>query len=89
MTYTDIFFTSAILTLWIVALYTTFRNFMVHNFLMDVLEVVKEKSEEDIRSGKDYEWRYEELKKVSYDDVLYSFKRLKVKNYWKDDKFIK
>ena len=39
-------------------------------------------AERDIMSGRDYQWRWRALESVSYWKVLFSFKKLKVENYW-------
>jgi hypothetical protein len=65
------------------------RNDLVYKFRLSLLDKVGILGNEDIKNGKDYKWRMNELDKVSYDKMLYSTKELKPKNFYKDLSFLK
>lgn len=72
------------------SIFMMIRTFRVHAFLTSVLEIVSIKGQEDIDAGRNWEWRYEELDKVSFDSMMVRFwKPLKVKSFWKDDSFLR
>ena len=66
------------------------RNEQVYRFLKFTAEVVYVRSQEDIKKGLPYQWRWDQLKKVDYKTMLYKFyKPLKPENFWEDTSFLK
>jgi len=81
-----------LIMLTIVLPYLIIRNNRVHRFRTELLNKVSEKSKQDVDvdedEDKDWEWRYDAFEEVTYEEMLYSLKKLKVENYYKDTKFI-
>lgn len=69
---------SIVLTLLIVlavfALYLFIRNHEVYKYRMQLLKKISAKSHEDIKNHNyDFQWRFDELKKISYERMLFAF----------------
>lgn len=72
------------------SLYMFVRNIEVYDFLTTLINQVKAKSLEDVHNRKDYNWRFEKFREVSYQKVLFQFwKPLQPKYYWDDLTFLK
>lgn len=50
------------------------RNERVYRERLRVLDIVSERSQEDIRSGRQWGWRYEGFRGIRYGDMLFSFR---------------
>jgi hypothetical protein len=60
------------------------RNNLVYNELMRLLDLIKEKGDRDIESGRDWAWRYRIiLTKHSYQEMFFKFWR-PVKSFYAD-----
>lgn len=71
-------------------IYFLYRNHKVYKLRMFIISEVSKLAKEDIINNKDFEWRYDEFERVSYNDMMYNiFKGFKAKNYWKDLSFLK
>jgi len=63
------------------------RNDRVYKEKMRVLDLVHNLSLEDIRSGRDYQWRYDDFERVSYDMMILMWWR-PVKSFYRGKKCI-
>lgn len=69
--------------------YMSVRNFFILSFLKKTMNKMSVKCKEDIKNKRDWKWRFDELEKVSYNEIFYKFwKRLKVENFWDDLSFL-
>lgn len=50
-----------------------FRNNEVYKYLIKLNEEVSKKCKEDINNNKDWRWRYDELDKISYLEIVWKF----------------
>lgn len=50
------------------------RNHPVHDERMRVLELVSEAAEDDIVNFRDWTWRYDMFREISYNRMLFSFR---------------
>ena len=65
------------------------RNNHVAEFRMKMLRQVGNLCRWDIEMNRPWEWRYEEMEKISYNDMMkLPWKRLKPFNYYKDLSFL-
>ena len=65
------------------------RNMKTLKFFKELLYIVNDKASQDIKAGRPWKWRFEELNKVSYDTVLLKFwLSFKPENFWKDLSFL-
>lgn len=78
----------AILLLLAGTIYLWVRNDRVCEFRLLLLRYVTDAGTADIREGRDWAWRYDAFESVKYEKNLFSFKRLKVSNYWSDLSFV-
>ncbi len=62
-----------ILTAQIAALLYLFRNNRVAKERHRIIDLIYALSLEDIKKGKDFNWRYEEFKTIGYTDMLLAF----------------
>jgi hypothetical protein len=69
----------------LLAIYMLIRNNMVYKFRTTMLNSVSDAAKKDILKGQPWDWRYAELKAVSYEECLYSLKKLDVGNFWDRD----
>ena len=79
--------------LFIFALYMSFRfsdrNHAIYFLRLILLKRVSEKAMEDIKNGRDWEWRYKYMESVTYEKMLYQFwKPLKLKYWYPDKSFV-
>lgn len=68
--------------------YFMFRNNKVYSLRTGMLELINYAVQEDIKAGREWEWRYKEFRKVSYWKMLYSFKDLNIVTYYKNPSFL-
>ena len=64
------------------------RDEQVFQLRTRLLGKIQSCSQKDISLGRDWNWRYDVYGSVSYDKMLYSFKKLKTENYYTDLHFI-
>jgi len=57
-------------------------------FLNDILKKVDKKCKADVSAGREWRWRYDELDKLSFNEMCNKFWR-PLESFIKDDKFIK
>lgn len=61
----------------------------VARFRKSILEMLRNAVHEDIRLGQPWSWRFEVYESgPSFDRMLFSFKALKMENFYKDTKFL-
>lgn len=53
-------------------IYLLWRNTEVYRLRRYITKKISDAADEDIRSGRDWKWRYETLSKVSYDKMVFS-----------------
>lgn len=57
----------------ILAIYFLLRNHKVYKYRMDLLGRISAKAKEDIDNQRyDFQWRFDELNKISYEKMLYT-----------------
>ena len=76
------------LVLFVASIYVMFRNERVYKFRMLLLNAVSNAATRDLNEGRDWEWRFEEYRKVSYAKHVYSFKSLRASNFYSDLAFV-
>lgn len=71
------------------AVYLLIRNERVYAFRKRLLNEVSAAAEHDIKNGKPWgwEWRYDRLGDVTYNEMMMSFKPLTIEQWYGDDSF--
>lgn len=65
--------------------YLLYRNHEVYKERQHILNKIKNFSKIDILESRNWEWRYKEYEKISYEEMLYKF-WIPVKDFYKDNK---
>lgn len=75
----------------IIVIYLLIRSEQVNKFRNKLMYKVYKYSMQDVVfNGSQYDgWRWVALRRVSYNKMLFGFKRLKKENYWKDTSFLR
>jgi len=63
------------LGLWLIffCIFMVHRNNKVFKERMRVLDSISDFAKEDIRNGRDFNWRYKELETISYNQMMWQF----------------
>ncbi len=73
-------------------IYTTmimFRNTKVRHMLLGMLEMIRVAAEDDIKNGRNPDWRINEIKKVQYEEIVFKVWRpVKPSAFWKNTDFL-
>lgn len=65
------------------------RNDRVYRFRMELLNKVGAAADRDIQARRDWMWRYEAFRKVSYREMMYPvWKPLKAESFYDDVQFL-
>ena len=64
------------------------RTNMVAKFRLNILDITYECAKHDAENGLDWQWRYKAFESVSFDRMVWSFKRLTPENYYQDTTFL-
>lgn len=57
----------------VVAIVLMIRNDCTYRYRTQLLKRVSEAAQKDIGYGRDWEWRYEEFNRVTYERMMYTF----------------
>jgi len=63
------------------------RNDRVYKYRLEILTRISKAADEDIREGRDWNWRYYEFHKIEYEQMFYKFWK-PLDSFWKDKRFI-
>jgi hypothetical protein len=72
----------------VICVYALCRNNKVYDFRKDILLAIHNCVQTDIQNNLPWKWRYTMFEKVSYDQMFYSLRSLKLGNYYKDTTFV-
>lgn len=64
-----------------------YRNNRVAAFRRELLLQVSDAATDDIAKGREWHWRYEEYEKVTYNQMVLSFKPLTVESFYQSRMF--
>jgi hypothetical protein len=77
------------MVLQVCALIMLVRLAFVHSYRGGVLDRVSACSQEDIREGKSWEWRYDRYNEVSFDEMMLRPWVIPLKRFYRDDSFMR
>lgn len=73
----------------LLGLYFLIRTFYAMHYIQEVKGQMVAAAYEHLTHDDDYDWRIEQFSQVSFWRMVFSFKRFKIKNYWKSEEFVK
>jgi hypothetical protein len=71
----------------LLTLYILLRNERISEHQSQILQIIRDKAEQDIQNEREWEWRYDDYSKVSYTDMVLRFWK-PIDSFYTDKRFL-